>query len=267
MIRAGPSGGGAASTYDSPVSATNVRAAGRGERSDYRLESTPIGKGGQAEVFRGVHKATNTPIALKRLRHVRDPDALARMRREIQVGTTVDHMNVMPVLDSDPAATWLVMPLAVDNLETCRKAVLRRDQLRAIVEAICDGLEAAHDCGWIHRDVKPSNVLRLPDPERWVVADWGLVRRPAGSTTTGARTRLGVSYGTEGFAPPEMSVNALAADPSADVYYIGQLIGWCLTASGPSRTFRCYPRMVPGGGSSGVLPNSLRGAAHSRWLN
>jgi serine/threonine protein kinase len=151
----------------------------------------------------------------------------------------------VPILDSDADATWFGMPLAVDNLEALRDDVVRRDQVRDVIEAICDGLSAAHACGWIHRDVKPSNVLLLGDPERWVVADWGLVRRPAGTTTTGARTRLGVSYGTEGFAPPEMSVNAHAAEPSADVYYVGQLIGWCLTGDWPLQNVPLLPREGP----------------------
>lgn len=95
------------------------------------------------------------------------------------------------------------------------------------------------------RDVKPSNVLLFENPERWVVADWGLVRRPAGSTTSGARTRLGVSYGTEGFAPPEMSFDAHAAKPAADVYYVGQLIGWCLTGTWPLQNVPLLPAEGP----------------------
>jgi serine/threonine protein kinase len=184
-------------------------------------------------------------VALKRVRSSRDEDALARMRREIEVGTTLEHPNVMPVLDCDVGAAWLVMPLAIDNLEARRDYVLRRDQLRNVVDSVCDGLAAAHDLGWIHRDVKPSNVLLLEDPERWVIADWGLARRPAGITSTSARTRLGVSYGTEGFAPPEMSVNAHAADPSADVYYLGQLIGWCLTGNWPLQNVPLLPPEGP----------------------
>jgi serine/threonine protein kinase len=167
------------------------------------------------------------------------------MRREIQVGTTIRHPNVMPVVDADPDGTWLVMPLATANLEGLRESVLRRDQLRDVVEAVCNGLEAAHVHGWIHRDVKPSNVLLLPEPDRWVVADWGLVRRPAGATTTGARTRLGVSYGTEGFAPPEMSFDAHRADVAADVYYVGQLIGWCLTGNWPLQNVPLLPPEGP----------------------
>jgi serine/threonine protein kinase len=222
-----------------------LKTVARGQRSDYRLETAPIGGGGQADVFRGVHKPTGRDIAFKRLKNVRRADAVARMRREIDVGTSIDHPNVMPVTDSDPAGTWLVMPLAVDNLETLRGSVLEADQLREVVEAVCDGLAAAHSLGWIHRDVKPSNVLLLREPERWVVADWGLVRRPVGATTTGARTRLGVSYGTEGFAPPEMSFDAHGAKPAADVYYVGQLIGWCVTGEWPLQNVPLLPHEGP----------------------
>jgi hypothetical protein len=52
------------------------------------------------------------------------------------------HPNVMPALDSDVSATWLVMPLAIDNLEVLRQEVLEDDELQRVVEHVCDGLAA-----------------------------------------------------------------------------------------------------------------------------
>jgi serine/threonine protein kinase len=221
-----------------------VRATARGQRSDYSLGPAPIGVGGQAEVYRATHKPTGIWVAFKRLLRRRDTDAVARMRREIEVGMAIRHPNVMPILDADEGATWLVMPLALDNLERRREEILRSDQLRVVISQVSAGLAAAHALGWVHRDIKPSNVLLL-EPEQWVIADWGLVRRPIGSTTTGARTRVGVSYGTEGFAPPELSHDAHAATVSADVYYVGQLIGWCLLGTWPLQNVPLLPPEGP----------------------
>jgi serine/threonine protein kinase len=222
-----------------------VQAAARGKRDDYRLEAAPIGVGGQAHVFRAAHKPTGVVVAFKRLRQRRNTDAIARMRREIEVGRRIDHPNVMPILDADDEATWLVMPLALDNLEGRRKDIIRSDGLRLVVEQVCAGVSAAHAHGWIHRDVKPNNVLLLAEPDRWVVADWGLVKRPAGSTTAKGRTRVGVSYGTQGFAPPELSHDAHRAQAFTDIYYIGQLIGWCLVGTYPLQNVPLLPPEGP----------------------
>jgi serine/threonine protein kinase len=238
-----------------------VRSAARGERSDYRLDAEHVGIGGQADVYRAEHKPTGVTVAFKRLRRKHDIDATARMRREIEVGTSLDHANVMPVIDANEGANWLVMPLALDNLETLREEVLRRDELREVVDDICAGLSVAHDRGWIHRDVKPSNVLLMDLPRRWVVADWGLVRRPVGTTSAGGRTRLGTSYGTEGFAPPELSVNAHAATSAADIYYIGQLVGWCLTGTTPLQNMPLLPTDGPW---RSVVRAATRHDAHRR---
>lgn len=240
---------------------SKVRSGARGERTDYRLDPEHVGIGGQADVYRAEHKQTGVTVALKRLRGKRDVDAVARMRREIEVGTSLDHPNVMPVIDADDGATWLVMPLAVDNLETLREEVLERDELREVVNDICAGLSVAHSRGWIHRDVKPSNVLLMDAPRRWVVADWGLVRRPVGTTSEGGRTRLGASYGTEGFAPPELSVDAHGATRAADIYYIGQLVGWCLTGSMPLQN---VPHLPVDGPWRTVVRAATRHDAHLR---
>jgi serine/threonine-protein kinase len=233
-----------------------VREAARGHRSDYKLDSKPLDdSGGQAQVFGAIHQPTGVRVAFKRVRQKLSDDAKARMRREIEVGSSLDHPNVVPVLDGDPAGTWCVMPLAAGNLEKLRPTIATPDQMRRLVDDICAGLAAAHDVGWIHRDIKPSNVLLLENPTRWAVADWGLVRRPRGKTTVRGRTRIGVSYGTEGFAPPELSRDAHEVTAACDVYYVGQLIGWCVTGRWPIQNIPLLPE-------AGPWRRVVRGATH-----
>lgn len=218
-----------------------IKRVARGERGDYRLSASDVREGGQARVHRAIHKTTGIEVAFKKVRNARDSDALARMRREIEVVREVEHPNVVPVIDSDPGNTWLVMPWAEHTLADCRGEVTDTAALRSLVTDICAGLAQVHERGQVHRDVKPANVLRLGSPPRWVVSDWGLVRNPEGETTTPGRTRVGTSYGTEGFAAPELSVDAHTATPAADVYGIGQIIGWVLTRQWPHQNVRQLP--------------------------
>jgi serine/threonine protein kinase len=67
------------------------------------------------------------------------------------------------------------------------------------------------------------------------VADWGLTRRPRGQPTNPGRTRAGTMFGTEGFADPELSADAHNAGPEADIYSIGQIIGWALLLGASGR--------------------------------
>lgn len=218
-----------------------VREAARGVRGDYRLSASDVREGGQARVHRAVHKASGVEVAFKKLRDARDPEALARMRREIDVGRSIQHPNLMPVIDAGSDGAWFVMPWAEATLAECRSEVSDTEAIRAVVADICAGLAPIHESGQVHRDVKPENVLRLGSPPRWVVSDCGLVRNPVGETTTPGRTRLGVAYGTEGFAAPELSVDAHAATPGADIYGIGQIIGWALTGAQPLQNVPLLP--------------------------
>jgi protein kinase-like protein len=115
--------------------------------------------------------------------------------------------------------------------------------VRDLVTAMCMALREPHRQGWVHRDLKPDNLLRFAD--RWVVADWGLGRRPRGQTTHPRRTQVGVQFGTEGFAAPELAVDAHTAEPAADVYSIGQIIGWALTGAWPQQNVPLLPSSGP----------------------
>ncbi|MFF0767364.1 serine/threonine-protein kinase [Nonomuraea wenchangensis] len=221
-----------------------VRWLKRGKKADYVISPEPIDEGGQGAVFRAVHRLTNITIALKRLRFS-DDDSVHRMGREIDMGQQYgDHPNVMPVLDADPDGRWFIMPhangSAADHVDRLRETTA----LRSLVEAACEGLRQPHADGWTHRDIKPANILHLQG--RWVVADWGLGRRPRGQTSLPGRTHTGSGFGSEGFAAPElMSGNPHHATPATDIYSIGRLIGAILTGQPPETNIPLLPETGP----------------------
>ncbi|MFF0123942.1 protein kinase [Micromonospora arida] len=219
-----------------------VRAAARGVRRDYALKGQPLKSGGQAHVFPGTHKSTGVLIALKKLR-MTGVDQRARLRREVDVASMFgSNKHVMPVLDFCTAYEWFVMPLATHSAEDVAADLRDEGALRELITAICEGLREAHQIGWTHRDLKPANILWLD--ERWVVADWGLGRRPRGRTTAPGLTRTGGSFGSEGYAAPELYTDAHGAGPQADIYSIGQIIGWALLQTEPRAN---VPHLPPEG--------------------
>jgi len=221
-----------------------VRWLNRGKRADYAMSPEPIDEGGQGAVFRAVHKLTDITVALKRLRFS-DDDSVHRMRREIDMGREYgDHPNVMPVLDADRDGRWFIMPHANGSAADHADWLRETGALRGLIEAVCKGLRQPHADDWTHRDIKPANILLLQD--RWVVADWGLGRRPRGQTSGPRRTRTGSGFGSEGFAAPELSSgNPHDAKASADIYSIGRLIAAILTGKSPEQNLPLLPESGP----------------------
>ncbi|MFH9967828.1 serine/threonine-protein kinase [Streptomyces mirabilis] len=136
----------------------------------------------------------------------------------------------MPVLDFSPRAEWFVMPMAQGTAERLQPE-LQHDPaaLRALVDAVASALADAHRLDYLHRDIKPANILLLDG--RWVLGDWGIVRRPRGQTTNPRRT--GTVIGTAEFGAPELSVDPHNATPASDIYSLGKVIGWLLTGIPP----------------------------------
>lgn len=203
----------------------------RYNHKQYRLNKAPIGDGGQAEIFLAEHRDSGAIVALKR-RKSGVQEAADRMRREIDVQSSIAHPNVMPILDSDPDEwQWFTMPLAVKTLDKC-DVPIEPSALRTILTDAALGLQAAHKRGFVHRDIKPSNLLLLENG-KWVVADWGLVRRPHGQSTV-RHTRFGVFLGSEGFAPPEAHDDAHSATAAWDSYSLGRVAAWAATGKWPA---------------------------------
>ncbi|WP_168210685.1 serine/threonine-protein kinase [Persicimonas caeni] len=203
-----------------------------GRRDAYRLESKPLSTGGQAEIFRAEVKKTGEQVALKRFFRGASRE---RSRREIDVLQNFDHPNIIKVLDFDSDDyNWYVMPLADGSLAKIGPNLDPRYELVDLTQDLLDGLEAAHSVGVVHRDLNPRNILRFTEDAgpRWVVADWGLVRRPLGQTTV-QETKPNGTFGTEGFSAPESYKDAHNLDQRADIYALGRVIAWALTAEWP----------------------------------
>ncbi|MEU5839686.1 serine/threonine-protein kinase [Streptomyces diacarni] len=206
----------------------------------YRLSARPLGRGSYAEVFHAVHKATGEEVALKRA-HIRQ-EAKDRTRREIQDQKRLAHPNIMPILDHDPGFSWYTMPLALGSLRDLRQGP-DEEELALILLTLGEALGVAHRLGLVHRDISPPNILALPGESganRWVVADWGMVRRPPGEASR-ILTRTGQGMGTPGFDAPELSVDPRQATPAVDVYSLGRVAAWYLTGTMPTSGVRLLP--------------------------
>ncbi|WP_127452976.1 serine/threonine-protein kinase [Streptomyces sp. B29(2018)] len=219
-----------------------VRRLARGVKKDYALEKFPLpdGQGGMGIVHQALHKATGTVVAFKKPRSLRE-NLTARMLREIEVAQMLGaNRHVMPVLDFSPRAEWFVMPMAQNTAEHLQPE-LQQDPaaLRALVDAVASALADAHRLDYLHRDIKPANILLLDG--RWVLGDWGIVRRPLGQTTNPKRT--GTAIGTIEFGAPELSVDPHHATPASDIYSLGKVIGWLLTGLAPEAN---VPLLPPG---------------------
>ncbi|MBI9115274.1 serine/threonine-protein kinase [Sanguibacter suaedae] len=202
--------------------------------------ATLLGSGGFARVFSASREDTSITYALKvPFSEEVMPGALARMRREIEVQKTLEHPHVMPILDAGDEGDWFVMPLATGDLEhLATSGRVRKDNhalIENIIKEVASGLQSAHDHGFVHRDVKPQNILLLPcedDPNeaRWVIADWGVVRRPAGQTTMLTKQQGSIFY-TFNYSAPEMFSETTRATAAADVFSLGRVALRLLTDS------------------------------------
>jgi eukaryotic-like serine/threonine-protein kinase len=221
------------------TTAADERAGRKSPNGGYRRLKS-IAQGGYAQVFRAEHRERpGQLVAFKR--PLGTQLAQNRMAREIDVQRRFDHPHIMPILDAADDGSWFVMPLAQGNLDDLwGKGQLGGDAglvAAGIIDAVTRGLEPAHGPGYVHRDISPRNVLALPDStsptgRRCVVADWGLVRCPAGDTTH-RYTQTGEGLGTEGFAAPETWTDGHRVGPEADVYSLGRVVAWLLTGKWP----------------------------------
>jgi formylglycine-generating enzyme required for sulfatase activity/tRNA A-37 threonylcarbamoyl transferase component Bud32 len=203
----------------------------------YEVESV-LGRGGMGVVYKARHLRLNRPVALKMALAdaYAGPNERERFRREAEAVAALRHPYVVQVYDVGDAdgRPYFTMEL-MEGGSLARKlsgAPQPALQAAALLATLAGAVQAAHEAGVVHRDLKPGNVLLTADgtPK---VADFGLARRLDADERL---TLLGAVIGTPCYAAPEQARGDRGAvGPRTDVYALGAILYECLTGRPPFR--------------------------------
>lgn len=208
-------------------------AGGRTLNGRYQLIST-IGGGGMAQVYQARDLVLGRLVAVKVLReqYASDPNFVMRFQREAQAAAKLAHPNIASVYDvgEENGLHFIVMEYVAG--ETLRERISRSapmapDDAVQIGAQIASALEYAHRNGLIHRDIKPGNVLIMPDGTVKVV-DFGIAKGATDLSLTGA----GLALGTAAYFSPEQAKGDRVL-PQSDLYALGVVLYEMLTGRLP----------------------------------
>jgi len=205
----------------------------------YRVEAL-LGEGGMGLVYRVIHTRLNKPLAIKVLRreNTKDPEVLARFRREAESASGIGNQHIVDINDFgelDDGSTYFVMECLegldlIDAIDVAQR--MPEDRAVHIAIQLCRALGAAHDAGIIHRDLKPENVflIRRNDTEDFVkVLDFGIAKVANGPKRL---TRDGEVLGTPHYMSPEQCEGD-GVDHRTDIYALGVLLYEMVTGHVP----------------------------------
>jgi CHASE2 domain-containing sensor protein len=208
----------------------------------FRIEQE-IGRGGMGVVYRAVQLHLDRPVALKLIRQELADSAAYRARfvRESRLAAAVTHPHVIPVLDAgeDSELLYLAMQF-IDGVDL--SGMLEGEYLpdpgdaARLLAQVAGALDAAHERGLVHRDVKPANILLGADDLRHAfLGDFGVARELAGvSQVTSGEGWVG----TPDYLAPEQ-IEGRHVDHRVDIYALAGVLYHCLTGSVP------FPREDP----------------------
>ncbi|WP_202977945.1 Stk1 family PASTA domain-containing Ser/Thr kinase [Nocardioides daphniae] len=203
-----------------------------------------LGRGGMAEVRKGVDTRLGRTVAVKRLRTDLASDATfqARFRREAQSSASLNHPAIVSVYDtgeewSDAADGGVAQPYIVMEYVAGRtlREILREgrkilpERALEITSGVLAALDYSHRAGIIHRDIKPANVMLTPSGDVKVM-DFGIARAVSDASST--MTQTAAVVGTAQYLSPEQA-RGETVDSRSDVYSTGCLLYELLTGRPP----------------------------------
>ena len=206
----------------------------------YEIQS-PLGAGGMGEVYRARDTRLERIVAVKILpSHLsEDPEAKQRFDREARTISSLNHPNICTLHDvgHQDGVDYLVMECLEGQTlaDRLRKGPLPIEQVLRYAIDICEGLEKAHRCGVIHRDLKPGNIMLTKVGAK--LMDFGLAKASVAnaaaasnltmttSTPPGSHplTAQGTVVGTFQYMSPEQ-VEGKPADPRSDIFALGAVL-------------------------------------------
>jgi serine/threonine protein kinase len=192
------------------------------------------GQGGMATVYKAYQPSMDRYVALKVLPrfHSSDPEFIGRFEQEAKALAQLQHPHILPVFDygESEGYTYFVMPLMQDgNLaELLVEERLSLQRINQIISQIGGALQYAHSRGFIHRDVKPSNIL-LDDSGNCTLMDFGIAKIIEGSKEF---TQTGGILGTPAYMSPEQG-SGQKIDHRSDIYSLGIILYEMVTGKPP----------------------------------
>ena len=193
-----------------------------------------VGKGGFGRVFRARDVEAQEPVALKVLNPALTSDERVRARflGEVKLCRRIAHPNVIKVFDVLELGGFCVIVMEYVDGRSLKQMIRQEGALglgRAftIVSQVCQGLDAAHSVGVVHRDVKPQNIL-ITKSLGVKIVDFGLARHLGGKSIS----QSGVILGTPEYMSPEQ-VSGKSVDARSDIYSLGVVMYEMLTGRVP----------------------------------
>lgn len=204
----------------------------------------PLGQGGMSRVFLAEHEMMRRRCAIKILpsKHQADPDLLMRFRLEARAIAALDHPHIVRAYDFNKDVKYgkdidyLVMEY-VEGQDLRRmieeQGPLDYRKAADYISQAAEGLAHAHECGLVHRDVKPANLLVDPNGVLKIL-DLGLARvtfegEEAWQTPEGEQSAVG----TADYVAPEQVMDSRSVDGRADIYSLGFTFYYLLTGRRP----------------------------------
>jgi eukaryotic-like serine/threonine-protein kinase len=193
-----------------------------------------LGEGGMGAVYKAMDHELNRPVALKVIRPElgSNPSILARFKQELLLARQVTHVNVIRIYDLGDADGMKFITMEFVEGEDLRTLIQKKkkfppEEAVEIIKQACRALEAAHNVGVIHRDLKPQNIM-CDGSGRVLVMDFGLARTVGGD----GMTQSGALVGTMEYMSPEQAL-AKDLDQRSDLFTIGLILYEMLTGVTP----------------------------------